>query len=81
MFEENEEFEFEFEFVSVCKAKDDVVVLDGQIGPVFSVFNRDLLLSDQNPTKSQQITDGQDLKNREGEEEEEEEDKEVRCQF
>ena len=77
MFEENEEFEF----VSVCKAEDDVVVLDGQIGLVFPVFNRNLLLSDQNPTKSQQITDGQDLKNREGEEEEEEEDKEVRCQF
>ena len=73
MFEENEEFEF----VSVCKAKDDVVVLDGQIGPVFPVFNRDLLLSDQNPTKSQQISDGQDLKNREGEEEEEDED--VQC--
>ncbi|KAK4589569.1 hypothetical protein RGQ29_020222 [Quercus rubra] len=73
VFEENEEFEF----VSVCKAKDDVVVLDGQIGPVFPVFNRDLLLSDQNPTKSQQISDGQDLKNREGEEEEEDED--VQC--
>ena len=66
-----------FEFVSVRKAEDDVVVLDGQIGPVFPVFNRDLL-SDQNPTKSQQITDGQDLKNRE-EEEEEEEDEDVRC--
>lgn len=69
-FEENEEFEF----VSVRKAEDHVVVLDGQIGPVFPVFNRDLL-SDQNPTKSQQITDGQDLKNREGEEE----DEDVRC--
>ena len=59
-------------------------MLDSQIGPVFLVFNRDLLLSDQNPTKSQQITDGQDLKNREGEEEgeeEEEEDEDVRCQF
>lgn len=66
-FEENEEFEF----VSVRKAEDHVVVLDGQIGPVFPVFNRDLL-SDQNPTKSQQITDGQDLKNRE-------EDEDVRC--
>ena len=79
MFEENEEFEFIF----VCKAEDDVVVLDGQIGPVFPIFNRDLLLSDQNPTKSQQITDGQDMKNREGEEgeEEEEEDEDVRCQF
>ena len=64
-----------FEFVSVRKAEDDVVVLDGQIGPVFPVFNRDLL-SDQNPTKSQQITDGQDLKNRE---DEEEEDEDVRC--
>ena len=63
-----------FEFVSVRKAENDVVVLDGQIGPVFPVFNRDLL-SDQNPTKSQQITDGQDLKNRE----EEEEDEDVRC--
>ena len=52
-----------------------MVVLDSQIGPVFSVFNRDLLLSDQNPTKSQQMTDGQDLKNRE----EEEEDEDVRC--
>ncbi|XP_030956160.1 uncharacterized protein LOC115978276 [Quercus lobata] len=69
-FEENEEFEF----VSVRKAEDHVVVLGGQIGPVFPVFNRDLL-SDQNPTKSQQITDGQDLKNRE----EEEEDEDVRC--
>ena len=60
-----------------------MVVLDSQIGLVFSVFNRDLLLSDQNPTKSQQITDDQDLKNREGEEEgeEEEEDEDVRCQF
>ena len=79
MFEENEEFEF----VSVCKAEDDVVLLDGQIGSVFPVFNCDLLLSDQNPTKSQQITNGQDLKNREGEEEgeEEEEDEDVRCQF
>ena len=73
MFEENKEFEF----VSVCKVEDDVVVLDGQIDSVFPVFNRDLLLSDQNPTKSQQITDGQDLKNREGEEE----DEDVRCQF
>ena len=54
-------------------------MLDSQIGPVFPVFNHDLLLSNQNPTKSQQITDGQDLKNREGEEEEE--DKDVRCQF
>ena len=69
----------ETKFVSICKAEDDVVVLDGQIGPVFSVFNRDLLLSNQNPTKSQQITDGQDLKNKEGEEEEE--DKDVWCQF
>ena len=59
--------------MSVCKAEDDVVVLDGQIGLVIPVFNHDLLLSDQNPTKSQQITDSQDLKNREGEEEEEEE--------
>ena len=69
--------------MSVFKAEDDVVVLDGQIGSVFPVFNRDLLLSNQNPTKSQQITDGQDLKNREGEEEgeEEEEDEDVRCQF
>ncbi|XP_075673532.1 uncharacterized protein LOC142642949 [Castanea sativa] len=76
-FEENEEFEF----VSVRKAEDDVVVLDGQIGPVFPVFNRDLLLSDQNPTKSQQITDGHDLKNREGEGEGEgeEEGEDVRC--
>ena len=65
MFEENEEFEF----VSVCKVEDDVVVLDGQIGPVFLVFNREF----------SRITDGQDLKNREGEEEEEDED--VRCQF
>ena len=65
MFEENEEFEF----VSICKAEDDVVELDGQIGPVFSVFNREF----------SKITDGQDLKNREGEEEEEDED--VRCQF
>ena len=72
MFEENKEFEF----VSVCKAENDVVVLDGQIGSVFPIFNRDLLLSDQNPTKSQQITDSQDLKNREGEE-----DEDVRCQF
>ena len=73
----------ETKFVSVCKAEDDVVVLDNQIGLVFSVFNRDLLLSGQNPTKSQQITDDQDLKNREGEEEgeEEEEDEDVRCQF
>ena len=70
-----------FEFVSVRKAEDDVVVLDSQIGLVFSVFNCDLLLSDQNPTKSQQITDDQDLKNREGEEEGEEEDEDVRCQF
>uniref|UniRef100_A0A7N2LEL8 Malectin-like domain-containing protein n=1 Tax=Quercus lobata TaxID=97700 RepID=A0A7N2LEL8_QUELO len=70
VFEENEEFEF----VSVCKAEDDVVMLDGQSSPVFLVFNRDLLLSDQNPTKSQQITDGQDLKNREGEEEDDDED-------
>ena len=72
MFEENKEFEFVF----VCKAEDDVVVLDGQIGSVFPVFNRDLLLSNQNPTKSQQITDSQDLKNREGEE-----DEDVQCQF
>ena len=68
--------------MSVCKAEYDVVMLDGQIGPVFLVFNCDLLLSDQNPTKSQQITDGQDLKNREREEgEEEEEDEDVWCQF
>ena len=66
----------ETKFVSVCKAEDDVVMLDSQIDPVFSVFNCDLLLSDQNPTKSQQITDGQDLMNREGEE-----DEDVRCQF
>ena len=66
----------ETKFVFVCKAEDDVVVLDSQIGLIFSVFNRDLLLFDQNPPKSQQITDGQDLKNREGEE-----DKDVRCQF
>ncbi|KAK7844216.1 uncharacterized protein LOC112040656 [Quercus suber] len=78
-FDHDDEEAFEFEFVSVRKAEDDVVVLDGQIGPVFPVFNRDLLLSDQNPTKSQQITDGQDLKNREGEGEEEEEDEDVRC--
>ena len=56
-------------------------MLDSQIGPIFPVFNRDLLLSDQNPTKSQQIIDDQDLKNREGEEEGEEEDEDVRCQF
>ena len=68
--EEAFEFNEEFEFVSVRKDEDYVVVLDGQIGPVFPVFNRDLL-SDQNPTKSQQITDGQDLKNREEEEEDE----------
>ena len=67
MFEENEEFEF----VSICKAEDDVVVLDGQINPVFPVFNREF----------SRITDGQDLKNREGEEEGEEEDEDVRCQF
>ena len=69
MFEENEEFEF----ISICKAEDDVVVLDDQIGPVFPVFNREF----------SRITDGQDLKNREGEEEgeEEEEDEDVRCQF
>lgn len=71
-FDHDDEEAFEFEFVSVRKAEDELVVLDGQIGPVFPVFNRDLLLSDQNPTKSQQITDGQDLKNREGEEEEDE---------
>ena len=65
MFEENEEFEF----VSICKAEDDVVVLDSQINLVFPVFNREF----------SRITDGQDLKNREGEEEEEDED--VRCQF
>ena len=64
MFKENKEFKF----VSVCKAEDDVVVLDGQIGPVFLVFNREF----------SRITDGQDLKNREGEEEE---DEDVRCQF
>ena len=75
VFKENKEFEF----MSVCKAEDDVVVLDGQIGLVFSVFNRNLLLSYQNPTKSQQITNCQDLKNREREEEED--DKDVRCQF
>ena len=69
MFEENEEFEF----VSICKAEDDVVVLDGQIGLVFPVFNREF----------SRITDDQDLKNREREEEgeEEEEDEDVRCQF
>ena len=65
MFQENEEFEFVF----VCKAEDDVVVLDSQIGPVFPVFNLEF----------SRITDGQDLKNREGEEEEEDED--VWCQF
>ena len=65
MFEENEEFEF----VSICKAEDNVVVLDDQIGLVFPVFNR----------KFSRITNDQDLKNREGEEEEEDED--VRCQF
>ena len=65
MFEENEEFKF----ISICKAEDDVVVLDGQIGLVFPVFNREF----------SRITDDQDLKNREGEEEEEDED--VRCQF
>ena len=69
MFEENEEFEF----ISICKAEDDVVVLDDQIGPVFPVFNHEFSW----------IIDGQDLKNREGEEEgeEEEEDEDVRCQF
>ena len=65
MFEENEEFEF----VSICKAEDDVVVLDSQISLVFPVFNREF----------SRITNDQDLKNREGEEEEEDED--VRCQF
>ena len=65
MFEENEEFKF----ISICKAEDDVVMLDSQIGLVFPVFNREF----------SRITDGQDLKNREGEEEEEDED--VRCQF
>ena len=69
MFEENKEFEF----VSVCKAEDDVVMLDGQIGLVFPVFNCEF----------SRITDGQDLKNREGEEEgeEEEEDEDVQRQF
>ncbi|KAB1209171.1 hypothetical protein CJ030_MR6G015597 [Morella rubra] len=42
----------DFEFVSVRKS-DDEVVIDGQIGPVFPIFNRDLL-SD----KSQRQTDG-----------------------
>ena len=65
MFEENEEFEF----VSICKAEDNVVVLDSQISLVFPVFNREV----------SRITNDQDLKNREGEEEEEDED--VRCQF
>ena len=58
----------ETKFVSVCKVEDDVVVLDSQIGLVFSVFNREF----------SRITNGQDLKNREGEEEE---DEDVRCQF
>lgn len=38
-----EELDDEFEFVSVSRADDDLVVVDGQIGPVFPVFNRDLL--------------------------------------
>jgi hypothetical protein len=38
-----EELDDDFEFVSVSRADDDVVVVDGQIGPVFPVFNRDLL--------------------------------------
>jgi hypothetical protein len=40
---QGEELDDEFEFVSVSRADDDLVVVDGQIGPVFSVFNRDLL--------------------------------------
>ena len=63
-FDENEDDEFEF--VSVCKAEDDVVVLNGQIGPVFPVFNRDLL-SDHHHVQSQEVkeTKGQDLKKQE----------------
>lgn len=38
-----EELDDDFEFVSVSRAGDDVVVVDGQIGPVFPVFNRDLI--------------------------------------
>lgn len=38
--------EDDFEFVSVSKA-DDVVVLDGQFGPVFPIFNRDLLVPEK----------------------------------
>lgn len=41
-----EELDDEFEFVSVSRAADELVVIDGQIGPVFPVFpvfNRDLL--------------------------------------
>lgn len=37
----------DFEFVSVSRDTDDVVVVDGQIGPVFPVFNRDLLSKNQ----------------------------------
>ncbi|KAG6716007.1 hypothetical protein I3843_04G024600 [Carya illinoinensis] len=38
--------EDDFEFVSVSKA-DDVVVLEGQFGPVFPIFNRDFLVPEK----------------------------------
>ncbi|KAH6791062.1 hypothetical protein C2S51_006068 [Perilla frutescens var. frutescens] len=46
--EKNEDDE-DFEFSLVCEAKEfsaEEFVYDGQLGPIFPVFNRDLLLSD-----------------------------------